>query len=134
VRTENFIRANQRYMHRFWPLIFIYIVLCIGGPLGLASLEAPPKWLYAAIGLSNALPILFIFLVMGKWLNETDEYTRAQQVQAILIGGAIVLSFSVIWGFLELYRVVPNFWSLFYGPMFFVTYGATYYLRGRFLS
>jgi len=128
---SNFKKANQNYTRRFWPLIVLYIMFCCIGPFLLVFLTEPGKWVYAAIAILNVSPIPFIFFVMGKYLIETDEYTRAKQVRAMLSGGAFVLSFAATWGFLELYRVLPPFWSFLYVPIFFGAYGIAYGVRSR---
>ncbi len=134
MEKKNFTQANRNYKRRFWPLILIYVVLCFAGPFWLAFTSEPAKWQYIVVALSNALPIIFILGVMGKFLKETDEYTREQQMSAMLIGGGIVLSFAVIWGFFELYQIAPSFWSFLYGPMFFAAWGVTYFLRTKATS
>ena len=131
VVKSNFKRANQNYMRRFWLLIILYVVFCCAGPFLLVFLTEPSKWVYAGIALLNAIPIPFIFFVMGKYLLETDEYTRAKQARAMLTGGAVVLSFAAIWGFLELYQVLPSFWSFLHVPIFFGSYGVAYGLCSR---
>lgn len=131
---NNFKKANQNYRRRFWPLIILYVVFCCAGPFLLVVLTEPSKWVFAGIALLNALPIPFIFYVMGKYLLETDEYTRARQTRAMLTGGAVVLSFAAIWGFLELYQVLPSFWSFLYLPIFFGAYGVAYGLLNRATS
>jgi hypothetical protein len=115
--------AGRRYRRLYWPLIALYVALCIGGPLLLMAVDDPPKWAWAAVAAATGAPMIGVFWLIGRYLNETDEYTRKTQTDALLIGGAATLSFATVWGFLDLYEVLPPLWSFWLLPMFFVVYG-----------
>ena len=120
--------ANRRYNQAYWPLMGLYAVACIGGALLVK--EKPPEWAVASIAVLTAAPIAAVFWVLGRLLNETDEYTRKLHTGALLTGGAITFSLVTAWGFLELYGVVPHLRyfpaTLFVWPAFFVFYGIAF--------
>ena len=137
MKKVSFREASRRYMRVFITVMVFYGIVCFAGPFYLASLEAPPTWMYATMAVTNALPLLVVFWVMARFLKETDEYTRKNQAEALLTGGAITLSITFIWSFLELYQVVPR-WehlsvTMLVVPVFFACYGlaALYQSRKR---
>jgi hypothetical protein len=117
--------ANRRYRRAFWPVILLYAVACIGGALLVK--QNPPMWAVATIAMVTALPIMGLFLLMRRLLNETDEYTRKLHTDALLTAGGIVFSLMVAWSFLVLYGVVhedryfPS--TMFLTPAFLALYG-----------
>ncbi len=125
-----FREANKRYRRRVLPMMAFYVFLCCVGPVAMVLTGGPaegPTWVMAFIAILTATPIAVVFWVLGRYLRETDEYTRAWQTEALLTGGGITLSLAVIWSFLELYHVVPRpefFPSMMMvGPTFFLFYG-----------
>ena len=125
----SFREARRRYQRLYWPAIIIYSVLCFAGPMLMKSIDHPAKWMLAALAVANTIPIAAIFWVLGRWLRETDEYTRKRQVEAMLAGAAVTFTFAGLWGFLELYDVVPHLFVLLLWPLFFFSYGSLYCLR-----
>jgi hypothetical protein len=128
-----FKQANRRYVRMFVPMMILYSVFCFAGPALLAMMGSPPRWLMGLVAVITGAPIAGVFWLMGRLLRETDEYTRAIQVDALLSGGAITLSLAVVWSFLELYQVVPRakfFPSMMMvGPGFFFAYGLSFGLQ-----
>jgi hypothetical protein len=128
-RKPTFREAQRRYQRLYWPAIIVYSVLCFAGPMAMKAIDHPAKWMWAVLSVINTVPIIAVFLVLGRWLRETDEYTRKKQVEAMLAGAAMTFSFSALWGFLELYDVVPHLFVLMLWPIFFLCYGGIYCLR-----
>jgi hypothetical protein len=128
-QRPTFREARRRYQRLYWPAIILYSVLCFAGPMLMKSIDHPAKWMWAMLSVINTAPIIAVFLVLGRWLRETDEYTRKKQVEAMLAGAAVTFSFSALWGFLELYEVVPHLFVLMLWPIFFFCYGSLYCLR-----
>jgi cytochrome bd-type quinol oxidase subunit 2 len=122
-----FREANKRYRRLFWPVMIFYTVFCFAGSFLIKGMDDPPKWISAIVALVTAAPILGVFWLLGRFVRETDEYTRKIQTEAMLSGGAIVLSFAVIWSFFDLYDVIPGMEKfpamVFVGPGFFFFYG-----------
>ena len=52
--------------------------------------------------------------------------SRATSVSSCSWVGGLTAFFSVVWGFLELYNVLPPLWTFLVGPIFFLSYGAIY--------
>lgn len=123
-----FKQANRRYVRLFLPVMAIYAGLTFVGPAAMIAYDGhPPTWLMVIVSVVTGAPIAVVFWLMMRYLRETDEYTRANQVEALLTGASITLSLAVIWGFLELYQVMPR-WRIFspmmmVGPAFFFFYG-----------
>lgn len=128
-----FKQANARYRRLFFPIMGLYAVICIGGALLFKAWTEPPAWFAALVALATSAPVIAVFWLIGRNLRETDEYTRQIQIQALLTGGAITLSIAVIWGFLELYRVLPRLEHLpsmmMVAPCFLLTYGLSYSIQ-----
>lgn len=130
--------ADRRFRRTFLPAMLFYSIFCFAGPMLLQKMSAPPIWAVSIVAVVTGIPIVVVFWLMGRHLRETDEYTRKIQIDAMLAGGAITLSVAVLWGFLELFDVIPRFFGapsmLLVAPVFFVAWGlATSYqaLRRR---
>lgn len=131
-----FKQANKRYRRLFLPVMILYVALCFAGPGIMAAFNfEPPAWVMAPVAILSGAPIAAVFWLLGRFVKETDEYTRAVQTQALLTGGGITFSLAVIWSFLELYQVVPR--SKFFpsmmmvGPAFFFCYGISAYVQHK---
>ena len=122
--------ANRRYRRAYWPVIFLYAAASIGGALLVK--QNPPMWAIATIAVVTALPIMALFWLMRRLLAETDEYSRKLHTDALLTGGAITFSLTVVWSFLVLYGVVhedryfPS--TMFIAPAFLALYGLSFAL------
>lgn len=114
--------ANRRYHLAFWPLMAIYVVFCFASPLVVEALGFSGPAAYAA-AFAPALPIGAVIIVLGRFLRETDEYIRARQAEAMLVGWGATTFFTTGWGFLELYELAPDFPLFLVLPMFFFFYG-----------
>ncbi len=135
--------ANKRYRRMFIPVMTFYVAFCFVGPLLMMAYKgAPPTWLIGTVAVISGVPIAVVFWLIGRYLRETDEFTRQIQLDALLPAAGITLSLAVIWGFLELYLVVPRakIFSpmIMVGPAFFFFYGMTFtaqrILRGESLK
>lgn len=129
-----FREANKRYRRAFIPVMVVYTVAVFGGSYLLKQFETPPTWLSAIVALIMAAPIGGVLWLMWRLTRETDEFTRQKQMSALAAGGMITAFISVVWGFLELYNVVPPMWTFLVGPIFFLTYGLVYCVGGRSLG
>ena len=122
--------ANRRYRRAYWPVVFLYAAAAIGGALLVK--QNPPMWAIATIAVVTALPIMGLFWLIRRLLNETDEYTRKMHTDALLTGGAITLSVTIVWSFFELYGVVPQERyfpaTMFVVPAFLTFYGVSFAL------
>lgn len=126
-----FKEAKKRYNGLYWPIWMFYVVACIGGALLLRMLSAPPEWMKVVVAIFTVAPIFAVFWLIWRYVQETDEYTRLQQLQALAIGGMVTASVAGTVGFLELYEVMPEDWfpPFLFLPLFFFSYGISKWLR-----
>jgi hypothetical protein len=128
-----FREANRRYINLFVPTMTFYGVACFAGPALLDALDGPPKWTSALVAVVTAAPMAVVFWLIARLLKETDEYTRKLQADNMLVGGAITLSAAMLWGFLELYGVLPQVSRLpatmMVAPAFFASFGLVHTVR-----
>lgn len=115
--------AGRRYRRGFFVAITAYIVLCFAVPLALKVSGFEETGWVTALAILNAAPIALILWLMLRLNRETDEYTRLKQLEAIAEGAAIMVAICTAVGFLELYNVIPNQWTFWVGPLFFISYG-----------
>lgn len=100
--------AMRRYNRRVIMLSLVYAGLLFAtiylfrrgvlhGPIAYAAALLP------------ALPLIGIFLVLGRYIvEETDEYLRMLMIRQSLIAGGFMLSVMTAWGFLEGFGLVPH--------------------------
>ena len=127
-----FKEANRRSKSLFFPMIGIYSAACIGGALLLRHLSEPTIWLKNVIAVFTIAPIFIVFWLIWRYVQETDEYTRLRQLQALAIGGMITAATAGTVGFLELYEAIPEDFvpSFLFLPLFFLSYGLSKWIRG----
>ncbi|MGZ8998632.1 MAG: hypothetical protein ACXW2T_07235, partial [Allosphingosinicella sp.] len=74
--------------------------------------RGPAIW---GIAVLPALPLLFVFYAMGRYLAElTDEYVRMLEVRKALVATGLTLAVATVLGFLEIYAEAPHM------PLFFI--------------
>lgn len=122
----NFIRANKRYQRIFWPLMAIYVALCFGGTYVIKHDWVGGTAATAAIAVAISAPIIGVFLIMLRLIEETDEYTRLRQLKSMVQGALFTISVAVVIGFLQMFEVVGQFWTFWFGPLFFLAWGLSY--------
>lgn len=116
--------AYRRYLWRFIPLMLAYVVLVLGVSWAFDSGQAPEGWLAYAIAVLPALPILGVIVIMGLYLvEETDEFMRMRHAMAMLAGLGLILSVTVVWGFLEIYMHVSHLNPFWVFPGFCMAWG-----------
>lgn len=113
----------RRYMRRFLPAMFAYVILLMAAVSFAKDGQATGvlAWLVA---IAPAIPIIFairaIFLLP---VEEDDEYQRARIYQAYAWATGATLMVSTTLGFLDMFRVTPHFemwiafpmWAIFMG-------------------
>ena len=126
-----FKQAKRRYHLVYWPMIAVYCVACIGGALLLKVTHAPPEWMAPVIAVLTVAPMFAVLLLILRYVRETDEYTRLQQLQALSIGGLVCAGTTGLVGFLQLFDVIENFPVFLFLPLFFLSYGLAKVFMGR---
>jgi drug/metabolite transporter (DMT)-like permease len=100
--------AQRRYNHRVLGLSLAYAGALIG--VSLVFRDSPPSGPVAwALALLPALPLVGIFLAMGRYLvEESDEYLRSVMVRQSLIATGFMLIVTTCWGFLQSFDQVAR--------------------------
>lgn len=101
-------RAKRRYQRTTILLSVAYVVLLIGVSQYFESRQ-PTGALAAVLAILPALPIVGVFVAIGRFLvEEQDEYLRSLLVRQTLWATAFALSIATVWGFLENFGVVAH--------------------------
>jgi hypothetical protein len=107
--------AMRRYNWRFLVMSFGY-VLTLFAALGTTrhmTIEGPLLWVLALL---PTIPIMGMIWTIARLLvEETDEYQRMRMVRASLIATGVLLVAATLWGFLEMFGLVPHVenWAAF---------------------
>ena len=114
--------AERRYMTGFTISMSVYVVLVVGVPLWIRKIgiEGPALYLLALL---PSLPLIYSIYVMGRFLQEMDEYQRAIQTRRMLAGLGATLAVCSVWGFLELFADAPRLDLFLVYPMFCMFWG-----------
>jgi hypothetical protein len=85
------------YVFVLTAVIFTFIVARPTGPVAILLAILP------------AIPVVVVFTLAGRFLARvTDEFLRTVMTQSILWATGATLALATVWGFLELFRVVPH--------------------------
>jgi hypothetical protein len=107
--------AYRRYTARFLPAMFGYVIFLMGAIYYWK--EAHPEGLTAwLVGLAPSLPLLFAIRAITLLpREEEDEYLRDRTYRAYALATGGMLAICSIWGFLDLFEVVPHvqLWAAF---------------------
>jgi len=109
--------AIRRYTYRLLVAMSFYIAFIVVAVYAFREhITGPLAYLLAAL---PALPIVAMLAIIGLYLaEEKDEFQRNVLVQSILWAVGATLSFTTIWGFLELFVAVPHFDLYLVFPLF----------------
>jgi hypothetical protein len=93
--------AQRRYNGRVIVAAMVYAVLLTSEQFALHRVHMPSAPGYA-LAVLPALPIIAIFVLVGRYLiEEQDEYLRMRMVRQILWATGLTLAATTLWGFLE---------------------------------
>lgn len=96
-RSPAWLRYNWRAV---W-LSLLYAAFLIAAVYGFKHALIPPALKYV-VAVLPALPIIGIFVAMGRYLvEEQDEYLRMRMIRQILWTTGITLAATTMWGFME---------------------------------
>ena len=100
--------AWKRYNARVIWLSLAYAVLLLPAVYGFKHALIPGALQYA-VAILPALPIIGIFVAIGRYLiEEEDEYVRMLMVRQTLWASGFSLSVATIWGFLDNFGLVGH--------------------------
>ena len=80
-----FKQAKRRYQVWFWPLMALYTAAILGGTLISKQFETDPLWFLYLLTAATVLPIFGVLFIMWRYIQETDEFTRMMQLEAMSI-------------------------------------------------
>lgn len=127
---KNDTPAGRRYLKRFFPTMFAYVVALFSATWALRVYQ-PEGAALVVLAILPALPIIAIIIVIGLYLvEETDEYLRHRIVSAMLVGLALMLSVMTAWGFMEEAGVLPHLPAYFAFILWCGGWGLSQCLRG----
>jgi hypothetical protein len=102
--------AMRRYNRRMLVVSFGYL-LALFITLGVTQRVEVQRPLLWVLALLPAIPIVGMIIAIGRLLvEETDEYQRMRMVRASLVATGLVLTLASLWGFLEMFKLVPHIW------------------------
>lgn len=100
--------ADRAYLARFFPTMTPYVVLVCTTPIAIKAWH-PSGVLLWLIAMSPAFPMSAVFWILGRYYVELrDEYLRTLQVRQALIATGFAMTLATLWGFPELYALVPH--------------------------
>jgi hypothetical protein len=100
--------ATKRYNWRVVWLSLAYAALLITAVYGFKHQLVPSSLKYA-VAVLPALPIIGVFVAIGRYLvEEQDEYVRMLMVRQTLWASGFTLSVWTVWGFLESFDLVGH--------------------------
>lgn len=115
--------AHRRYVWRVAAAMAGYLVTLFAAELFIddRGLTGPGAWLLALLpGLSVAV----VFWALGRLVvEEEDEYLRILLVRQVLIASGITMIVATVYGFLEMYRLVPHAEAFYLTWLFFIGLG-----------
>ncbi len=123
--------ALRIYNNRALACMFIYMVAMIaGGNLYHVVGEGSP--LLWPIAIVPVLPLLGMIWTMYRYYqDEQDEFLRHRAVTGALVGLVLVLVTGTVWGFFEMYGLVPHIWNWWVFPVWAIGLGLTTCLKQR---
>ena len=105
---SRFTPAQRRYNRSVLLLCTAY-ALILFGVITFFRNSAPTGVSAYAAAILPALPIIGVFVAMGRYLSaERDEYIRMLTVRQTLWATGFALSVATIWGFLENFDLVGH--------------------------
>ena len=92
--------AGRRYIRRFMPTMFAYVVILFGCISAIKDLQ-PTGAPLVLLSVLPALPIIGCIVVMGLYLvEERDEFLRQRIASCMLFGTGVLLAVGTVYGFL----------------------------------
>ncbi|MGL1920388.1 MAG: hypothetical protein OCD03_05140 [Hyphomicrobiales bacterium] len=115
---------KKRYYRSFVISMGFYLVGMICISLLQKYLNLPTYLIYS-LTIVPIVALLFGIAEHWHYVNSLDEYLRARQIKAIMIGLALMLAISASWGILEEILNVAKIHSLWFFVIFCVGYGVS---------
>lgn len=107
--------AYRRYMWRFLPAMFGYVVVLLAA-ISYSNAADPSGIVAWLVALAPAVPVLLAIRAIALLLtDENDEYLRQRMYRTFAMATALTLAVCTVWGFLDLFELVPHvqLWAAF---------------------
>lgn len=117
-------QIKKRHRRGFIISMGLYMIGMIGVTLLKKYMDIPNYAIYVLA----TVPILALLYGMAehwRFVKSLDEYLRARQIKALMVGLALMLSVSASWGILEAIADVASLPSLWFVVIFCLGYGVT---------
>jgi len=121
-RTSGRMRstAAKNYSRRFMTAMSVYVFTLLT-TVGVWRYLKPTGVLAYALATAPALPLIAAIGVIGVYLREEpDEFQRAILAEGALWATGGMMGIASVWGFLEMFRLVPHVDSWFAFPIWAV--------------
>lgn len=115
--------ALRRYNRRALTAMAVYMVAMIAGG-NLHDRVAPGSPLLWIVALVPMAPLLAMIWAMYRYYHEEDdEFLRHRAIIGALVGLVMVLVLGTVWGFLEMFALVPHLWNWWVFPAWAIGLG-----------
>jgi hypothetical protein len=115
--------ATRRYAWRVAIAMTGYVVTLFAAEILIEDrgLTGPLAWLLALL---PGLCVAAVFWALGRLLIEVkDEYRRMLLVRQLLVASGITMIVATVYGFLEMYKLVPHAEAFYLTWLFFIGLG-----------
>ena len=117
--------AQRRYNKRVFLLSLLYAFALLSVVWLFRFHHVPSGPLAWVLALLPPLPVVGIFVAMGRYLvEEDDEYLRMVEVRKALIATGLTLAVTTCWGFLQSFDLAPRIDLYWVAIMWFAGLGA----------
>lgn len=94
--------------------LMTFYVVVLTGVIFTFLLFSPSRPVSIILAIIPALPVLAAFAVgISGFRRQTDEFIRGRATEAVLWATGFTLALASIWGFLEIFRLVPHIPAVF---------------------
>ncbi len=115
--------ALRRYNRRALGAMAVYMVAMIAGG-NLHDRVTPGSPLLWLVALVPVAPLLAMIWTMYRYYHEEDdEFLRHRAIIGALVGLVAVLVLGTVWGFLEMFGLVPHVWNWWVFPVWAIGLG-----------
>ncbi len=120
--------SRQIYRRRSWIFTTVFLMLCALIVWGGNKADMPDAILWI-LGLAATGMLIAQFWALYCYIQGQDEFIAALQWKAIMTAATFTMSLATLWGFFEMFMLMPQISMFFLNPLFWLCYG----LYGTFL-
>ena len=114
-------QAKRRYFLVLFPAMAIFLAASFGiAVLGESDSIGQP--VLVAVSLIPIVALMVTFWGFWRFTQEIDEYLRAIQIKALLVGLVTILVVATGWGYLEAYADATDLELFWLNPIFWIAY------------